>query len=279
MSNFIDLTGKRFGKLVVIRRTADHCQPSGQKKRKWLCKCDCGKEIEVREDSLKTGNTKSCGCSRKDYTDTRIEDLSGQRFGRLVATSFLKKKSKSGTVIYWKCQCDCGNETTVSHGKLKTGHTKSCGCYRSDLGHSKKVIKNQRIYNIWINMRQRCKNMNDINYKNYGGRGITIYKEWDEDFQKFYDWSIANGYSDELTIDRMNNNGNYEPSNCRWATQEIQQNNRRNNIRINIYGENLTIKEISEKYNISKKILVARYNHGILEEKRLLYHGNLRELK
>ncbi len=127
------------------------------------------------------------------------------------------------------CECECGNKTVVLKSNLVKGHTKSCGCNR--VQNAKKQFtkhgqSNTRLYRIWVEMRNRCYLKSDTNFSKYGARGITVCDEWRNDFKAFYDWSMVNGYSDELTIDRIDGKGNYEPTNCRWATYKEQNLNR-----------------------------------------------------
>ena len=135
----------------------------------------------------------------------------GKKFGKLTVTDEYES-GRNGT--YWKCICDCGREIFVYRGKLTTGHTKSCGCKTRTLNG----LSKHPLYKTWWSMKERCYSENHPSYHNYGGRGIEICDEWLEDYLSFYDWSTNNGYEEGLSIDRINNEGNYEPGNCQWIT-------------------------------------------------------------
>ena len=205
----------------------------------------------------------------------KFQDLTGQKFGRLKILKLAYKKirnDKKSSRCYWLCQCDCGNTSIVLTDLLKSGHTQSCGCIAKEKrlkALTKHNLSNTRLYNIWCGIKSRCYNKNFIEYKNYGGRGITICNEWKNDFQNFYDWSMTNGYTDDLSIDRIDVNGNYEASNCRWVTQKQQCRNMRKSHYLTYNNETLTVAEWAEKLNIKYSTLIARCYKNWTEEEIL----------
>lgn len=195
----------------------------------------------------------------------KLIDLTGQRFGRLVV---LKRSDNIGKKPAWVCKCDCGNEKIVTGGNLKSGHVSSCGCLWDDVvPQNNKEINtrhgetNTKLHKTWVNMRYRCNNPNCKSYKNYGGRGISICDEWDS-YEAFRDWALSNGFDHGLSIDRIDVNGNYEPSNCRWVSTKTQNNNTRKNHYLTCNGQRHTIQEWSEITGINWTTIKARLDMG-----------------
>ena len=191
-------------------------------------------------------------------------DLTGKKFGRLTVLGIDEEKTKLKGKSYWVCKCECGKTISTLGRDLVNGHTKSCGCYSRDKTierNTKHNLHGTRLYRIWKAIRTRCNNPNFYRYCDYGGRGITICKEWD-DFTNFYNWAINNGYSEELSIDRINVNGNYEPSNCRWVDDFVQMNNTRKNVYLEINGETKSLSEWVREFDLEHdyEIIRVRYH-------------------
>jgi len=191
-------------------------------------------------------------------------NLAGRRFGRLVVLHDTGERKNREVV--WHCLCDCGNEVNVVGHDLTSGRTTSCGCYKRERVAEANTVhgmaqrgKQHPMYNTWARMIQRCENPNDKPYKYYGGRGITVCEEW-HNSAIFIDWALANGWQKGLTLDRIDNDGNYEPSNCHWVTRKEQARNRRSNRRITFNGKTQTLAQWAEELNIKDKILWNRIN-------------------
>lgn len=162
---------------------------------------------------------------------SKFKDLTEKKFGKLKVIERVQN-NKNGTAM-WKCQCDCGNIVCVTTSSLNSGKTTSCGCYAREIRkqiHTKHNYYGTRLYKIYIGMKQRCLNQKNSRFKDYGGRGIKICNEWldkENGVLNFCDWAINNGYREHLTLDRIKNDGDYEPNNCKWSTYKEQANNRR----------------------------------------------------
>lgn len=197
-----------------------------------------------------------------------FKDLTGIRFGKLSVIE-LSKEVNSGNRKrkYWLCVCDCGNKNEIRTDSLTSGKVSSCGCLKKEQEkinltkfHRHKMSKT-KLYRTWQGMKSRCCNENNKSYKRYGGRGIKVCSEWME-FDNFMSWSLSNGYEENLTIDRINNDKGYEPVNCKWSSNKEQSRNRSTNIILNHNGQSMTLIELTEKLNLPYKTIHARYKRG-----------------
>lgn len=287
-----------------------------------LCKCECGKELLIRNHTLRTQRIRDCGCGTY-----KLKQYIGLKFGKLTIIDTYRKRLYGKINIICICQCDCGNIVEYAYSNLKNGNATSCGCsnkfnfskYKGKIYHNieildlidseKKIVKckchcgsifscqlcdltakkqyiigckncipikknkntkyywniynnRNRIENIYYGIMSRCFNNKNKDFPLYGGRGITVCEEWKNNKKSFIDWAYANGYKDDLQIDRIDYNGNYEPKNCRWVNIIVQANNRSNNRIIKDNGVEYTLSEIAKKYNINYSTLCSRIRKG-----------------
>lgn len=251
-----DLTGQRFGRYTVIGFAGVK-----NKTAYWKCRCDCGNERVVSGAELRRGKSKSCGCLHRDMM---IRDLTGQQFGRLKVIEYVGTKNNHAA---WKCECECGNECIKSSKQLLTNGVKSCGCLLTEVTIARSTIhemSNTKIYQTWVRIKQRCFDLNFIGYDYYGGRGITVCDEWQNDFVAFYNHvsKLEHFGEDGYSLDRINNDGNYEPGNVRWATPKEQARNKRTTVFVEYGGEKISLQEAAERSGIDYTVLKKRWAVG-----------------
>lgn len=210
---------------------------------------DCGLSLQAEQ-------------SNQSY---RAENLAGKQFGDLLVLK--RAENSKNRKAQWFCKCKCGAETIVRSDHLKSGATKSCGCDKN----IKHGLSKTRPYIIWRGIIARCYRTDNHDYADYGGRGIKVCDEWKDDFLSFNEWAMNNGYSDKLTIDRIDTNGNYEPSNCRWISSKKQALNRRNTILIEYKGKEISLSDLSTKLNLPKTTVFRKYNNGETVEDIIAY--------
>lgn len=271
MGNYIDLTGQRFGKLVVLEKGETHKTAGGQYFTTWICKCDCGNLTTVQSTKLRKGHTTSCGCVKKAGKQM-YQDLTGMKFNRLTVISYIPISERKSKTYSWLCKCDCGKLVDGNPSKLKNGLQKSCGCLKEEIkyniGNVNKKYKfiNKRLYSIYQAMVHRCYDKNGREYHNYGGRGITVCEEWLGEFgyDVFAEWALNNGYDlnakhGVCTLDRINVDKGYSPENCTWITNQQQQCNKRTNVNLTYNGETHCMTEWARILNIPFGKI--RYHH------------------
>ncbi len=267
-TNFKDRTGEKFGRLTVIKRGPN----DNRKRTRWYCDCDCGnKNILVAVSNLISRNSNSCGCYAKDrikevmaYRD--FIDLAGMKFGRLTV---IKRGENKGCHPYWYCECDCGSKNLLIRGSsLRYQTTVSCGCYSREL-----LIKRCTKHNLskinpmflvkYNSMVQRCYNSNNHGYIHYGARGIVICDRWlgKNGRINFYN-DMFPTWKEGLSLDRINNDGNYSPENCKWSTIKEQINNRRITLKLNYNGQSYLPKELAVLLGMNEYTLRSRIFMG-----------------
>lgn len=261
--------GRQYGCWLVLSRnnekSEEYSKKQHHKRNVYNCECVICHALATKlENNLKQSeknNQERCSKCPK-------EDLTGQRFGRLIV------RGPSSRIEYgkrfWICDCDCGNVVEQETGRLKSPKgPKSCGCLHSEMlaERNRSTAKyggdstneNKRLHQIWSGMINRCTSESNWSYDNYGGRGIIVCDEW-HNWQVFKQWALNNGYEDHLTIDRINTNGNYEPGNCRWTTQKVQANNTRSNKYLTYQGRTQTLSQWCDELGLDYHRTKARLN-------------------
>jgi hypothetical protein len=198
-----------------------------------------------------------------------IKDLSNMKFGRLTVLKIDKAVDKR---VFWLCQCECGNIKSVAGHCLKCGDTLSCGCLQRENASKKNKkhgLSGTSIYKQWAGIKRRCFNPAFKQFNDYGGRGITMCDEWKNSFISFYEWATKNGHKEGLTIDRINNDGNYEPNNCKWASQKEQCANRRTNRIYTVDGVTDILYNLCKKYSMHMDTVINRMKKGLAIEDAL----------
>lgn len=193
-------------------------------------------------------------------------NLTGKVFSNLTVIKFDSDYSKGKKSRYWLCKCKCGRYRHVRTSKLTDGYTKSCGCknYSTNRKHG---LSKHNLYRVWYNMKSRCYKTKDINFHSYGGRGITVCKEWRNSLPVFYNWAIKNGYKQGLQLDRIDVNKGYTPDNCRFVTVDINLNNKRNSVYLKSNGRILTAAQWARELNVSANAIYSRIRRGWSDEK------------
>ena len=257
----IDLTGKRFGYLLVKEQ-------AGKDKHGhtlWKCDCDCGnKDYIVSGDRLTRNITTSCGCKQKKQFDKEIQKLIGKKVNRLTvierAQNYVSPKGKSHTML--KCKCDCGEIVVLDKYFVTKGIVKSCGCLQKEVASKmskKHGMHGTHIYIVWDDMIGRCYRKSNPRYNNYGERGIIVCDEWRQ-FEQFYEHvsKLPNYNKKGYTLDRIDSDGNYEPNNVRWADNETQANNKTSNHYVTYDGKTQTVTQWAREKGLKPSTLINR---------------------
>lgn len=243
MPKILDLKGKKFNKLTVIKKNGKI-----GKLNAWLCRCDCGKYKTIPGAYIKFGSVKSCGCLR----GATIVNLTGKRFGRLKVIK--RNGYMYDRYVAWLCRCECGKYKTLPGVFIKNGHIQSCGCLQKE-STTTHGMSSHPIFKVWSSMMRRCghhKGSGKSEKKLYRDRGIRVCKEWQLDPKVFIKWAIENGYKNGLCIDRENTNGNYKPDNCRFVTYKVNMQNARHSKRWHVNGKwYLSLRDASKHLGIS----------------------------
>lgn len=279
--NYNEFIGKKFGKLTII--SIFYKKEKNRNVRYVHCKCDCGNEKDINFYNVIHNKSNSCGCYAKELTSrimTKYQDseVLNHTFGKLTVLSLFKKVVNNKSMRMAHCRCVCGNYVDFLINVLHDGREHSCGCVNHGL-------RNTKIYRAWKSMKRRCYNKNVKFYEEYGGRGISICDEWRDNFINFYNWAMDNGYQDNLTVDRIDVNGNYCPENCRWVNYHVQGANQRVRKDNSTGFRGVTFNKSEQKYTSQltinrKKLFFGYFNtaeEAHIARVKYLQKHNLRE--
>lgn len=275
----IDEKGNVYGRLTVVKRAENTDKGQAQ----WLCKCKCGSNPIVEGSSLRSGNTTSCGCKRIESLQllpTQADDLTGQIFERLKVR--FRGFNDPGGRAQWWCECICGNGKLIPGWRLRNNSTKSCGCLEleNQINNCNKRtvihgLHEHPLYRKFQSIKARCYNIDNKSYHNYGGKGVKVCEEWLIDFKSFYDWAMMNGWEQgkELSVDRVNNDGDYCPENCRIIPRV------ENTIKryidagqgLEFNGVIYNVRNLKRKSNVSEKVIKKLINNGYSEDDVIKY--------
>ena len=262
-----DLTGLRSGKLTVTGHAGVRRLANGRTRHYWVAACDCGGTVEANRSNLLFGCVRSCGCSRRGRGHSRNAiDLTGRTFGRLTVIERAELAlGERPRFARWRCRCECGAATVVRAAELRGGSTRSCGCLMRDVCSAKARTHGESKcapeYKSWSSIKARCYRSNHVYFKHYGGRGILMCDRWRDSYEAFLE-DMGRKPSPKHSVDRIDNDGNYEPGNCKWSTMKEQSRNTRHNSLLTIKGRTMSAIEWAEEVGINYNTLQRRVRAG-----------------
>lgn len=258
VGHYKNVASEVFGNWTAIELAGWVTEARGIRRARWRSRCICGAKRDLTLKQLRSGSPLSCGCVRPKLRakSGRFTDLAGQKFGNWsVINRTGSRRKPNGADALWRCRCVCGNEQVLDTYCVKRGRPASCGCKRGAHRHSAGG-KISAVYSAWKNMVARCTQPSYPSFEQYRGRGITICERW-RTFQNFLD-DMGERPSAAHSIDRIDNDGNYEPGNVRWATKQEQANNRATNVLVHYRGRDFTLAELARETGVSKEIIRSR---------------------
>lgn len=250
--------GERFGKLTVLGRAPTR---TTDRRQRWECRCDCGNVTDPVADNVRHGRSRSCGCGTREPRRSHrpAEDSIGERFGRLVAQAIVSR-GRNGRVDM-QTLCDCGTPHVALLSNLRSGASASCGCAKFEATRTHGMTGTLE-HHSWAGLIQRCTNPKATNFDRYGGRGITVCERWLASFEAFLA-DMGPSPSPAHSVDRIDNDGHYEPSNCRWATRREQATNTRRNLWLEIDGVRTLAADVCRAHGITRQTFSARVRSGM----------------